>query len=55
VIDCSLTEEHCLVRQSVRELVEFDDALGCREDRPIRCEPLPARGSGRRPALGLHG
>jgi len=33
-------------------LIQADYALGYREDRPIRCEPLPASGFERWPALG---
>ncbi len=36
-------------------LIQADYALGYREDRPIRCEPLPAQGFERWPALGRHG
>ena len=32
-------------------LIQADYALGYREDRPIRCEPLPAQGFDRWPAL----
>ena len=35
-------------------LIQADYALGYREDRPIRCEPLPAQGFERWPALGRH-
>ncbi len=35
-------------------LIQADYALGYREDRPIRCEPLPAQGCERWPALGSH-
>ena len=35
-------------------LIQADYALGYREDRPIRCEPLPAQGFDRWPALGRH-
>ena len=33
-------------------LIQADYALGYREDRPLRCEPLPAQGFERWPALG---
>ncbi len=33
-------------------LIQADYALGYREDRPIRCEPVPAEGFERWPALG---
>src|SRR3972149_1788472 len=33
-------------------LIQADYALGYREDRPIRCEPLPAQGFERLPASG---
>ena len=33
-------------------LIQADYALGYREDRPLRCEPLPAPGFDRWPALG---
>jgi glutaryl-CoA dehydrogenase (non-decarboxylating) len=33
-------------------LIQADYALGYREDRPMRCEPLPAQGFERWPALG---
>ncbi len=33
-------------------LIQADYAVGYREDRPIRCEPLPAQGFERWPALG---
>jgi glutaryl-CoA dehydrogenase (non-decarboxylating) len=35
-------------------LIQADYALGYREDRPIRCEPLPAQGFERWPALGRY-
>ncbi len=35
-------------------LIQADYALGYREDRPIRCEALPAPGFERWPALGRH-
>jgi glutaryl-CoA dehydrogenase (non-decarboxylating) len=35
-------------------LIQADYALGYRADRPIRCEPLPAQGFDRWPALGRH-
>jgi len=35
-------------------LIQADYAMGYRVDRPIRCEPLPAQGFDRWPALGSH-
>ncbi len=35
-------------------LIQADYALGYREDRPLRCEPWPAQGFERWPALGPH-
>jgi len=56
VIDFSLTEGQRLVRQSVRELV-FASVNRAKKHRGVtaRCEPLPAQGFERWPALGRHG